>query len=129
MKNIGFRFWDSMKLCSCKSRISFHKKQKLSSCFHVFSFSCFFFFFNLGYPQERQEIIFIWPDRHVLPVQEYAWLNARGDLRLQLFASSLRICAAVSFQRRTLNIIIINAFNPWNTEIKTGKPLWYYMNA
>ena len=114
MKNIGFRFWDSMKLCSCKSRISFHKKQKLSSCFHVFSFSCFFFFFFQPGVSARTAGNYFHMARSARTSSPRICVthNARGDLRLQLFATSLCICAAVSFQRRTLNIIIINAFNP-----------------
>jgi len=38
-------------------------------------------------------------------------------------------CKAILFQRRTLNIIIIIAFNPRNTEIKTVKPMWYHINV
>lgn len=130
--NIGFRFWDSIKVCSCTSRIRFHKKQKLSSYFHEFSFSCFIIIiFYLAYLQEWLEVIFIRSARHVLPSK-----NMRDSKRSrQLLNCSKYLpvacvgCKAILFQRRTLNIIIIIAFNPRNTKIKTGKPMWYHINA
>ena len=130
--NIGFRFWDSIKVCSCTSRIRFHKKQKLSSYFHEFLFPVLLLLFFIWRICKNDWKSFSYDPRGTY-FQSKNMRDSKRSRQLLNCSKYLPVacvgCKAILFQRRTLNIIIIIAFNPRNTEIKTGKPMWYHINA